>query len=140
MHEERQWQPPLEQSKLAPMHASPPGTGLRDSKHNVVTTGGVGSNLSKTMPESPGLYLRASGQESRDGLGLGASFNSDGRSELGRASMQSHDLNNLENLRSSYNSRASYGHELQIPLRQVLDNGGVTQVILNLAPSIQYEI
>ena len=56
--------------------------------------------------------------------------------------MQSHDFNNLdnlrqsndfnhpENLRQSYDTRASYGHELQIPMR-ILDDDRLSQVILN---------
>lgn len=61
--------------------------------------------------------------------------------------MQSHDFNNLdnlrqsndfnhpENLRQSYDTRASYGHELQIPMR-ILDDGRLSQVILNRISSI----
>jgi hypothetical protein len=100
---------------------------------------------SGTNPDWPGFFLRASGQESKDGLG--ATFNSDGRLHFGRASMQSHDFNNLENLRQSndlnhhenlrqsYDTRASYGHELQIPIR-ILDDGRLSQVILNRVSSI----
>jgi hypothetical protein len=71
---------------------------------------------SGTNPEWPGFFLRASGQESKDGLGA--------------TPMQWHDLNNLENLRQSSDSRASYSHELQVPIR-ILDDGRLSQVILN---------
>jgi hypothetical protein len=43
---------------------------------------------------------------------------------------KSYDLNNLENLRQSSDSRASYSHELQVPIR-ILDDGRLSQVILN---------
>lgn len=92
---------------------------------------------SGTNPEWPGFFLRASGQESKDGLG--ATFNPGGRLHFGRASIQSHDFNDLENLRQSYDTRVSYGHEPQIPIR-ILDDGRQSQVILNQISSIHTQV
>jgi hypothetical protein len=82
---------------------------------------------SGTNPEWPGFFLRASGQESKDGLGATPMQWHD----LNNLKLRkSYDLNNLENLRQSSDSRASYSHELQVPIR-ILDDGRLSQVILN---------